>query len=97
MKKMFAAVSLSFLLVGAFGCANWNRATPKSMDNTAIEEEVRKNMAADGITGMSIDVSNGVVTLKGDVQNATQHQQAVNDARKVDGVTRVIDEISVKP
>lgn len=97
MKKVISTLALSLLLSGAIGCSNWNRATPKALDNTAIEEEIRKNMAGDGITGMHIDVSNGVVTLSGDVKDSTQRNQAISDARKVKGVTEVVDRIAIKP
>ncbi|MDQ6800516.1 MAG: BON domain-containing protein, partial [Acidobacteriota bacterium] len=68
------------------------------MDATAISEEIRKNMAADGITGMSISVDkDGRTTLKGNVKNSSDKQKALDDARKVNGVTRVIDQISIQP
>jgi osmotically-inducible protein OsmY len=97
MKKSLASLTVALLLFG-FGCANWNRYTPKQMDATAISEEIRKNMAADGITGMDVSVDKaGVVTLKGNVKTASDRQKAVDDARKVNGVTRVIDRIAIKP
>jgi osmotically-inducible protein OsmY len=97
MKKSLSLVSVvlsAALILPA--CSNWNRATPKALDNTAIEEEVRKNLAADGITGLSVDVNSGkgVVTLKGHL-SASDRAKAVEDARKVKGVSRVVDEISV--
>jgi len=97
MKKVVASLTVAVALA-AFGCSNWNRYTPKGMDSTAIADEVRKNQAADGITGMTVNVDkNGVVTLRGDVKSTTDRQKAIDDARKVNGVTEVIDQISVKP
>ena len=97
MKKTLASLTVVLLLT-SFGCANWNRYTPKSMDATAIADEIRKNQAADGITGMTVNVDKaGVVTLRGDVKTTTDRQKAIDDARKVNGVTRVIDQISIKP
>ena len=97
MKKTLASLTVVLLLTG-FGCSNWNRYTPKGMDATAIADEIRKNQAADGITGMTVNVDKaGVVTLRGDVKNTTDRQKAIDDARKVNGVTRVIDQISIKP
>jgi osmotically-inducible protein OsmY len=97
MKKVIAAMALSVLMVGAIGCSNWNRMTPKPLDNTAIEEEIRKNMLRDGITGMHVGVDNGVVTLEGDAKSNAQRDQAIQDARKVQGVTTVVNRISIKP
>ncbi len=97
MKQTLASVMVAVLFTTAFACSNWNRYTPKGVDNGAIEEEIRKNLAADGFTGMHVDVSNGVVTIKGDVKTAADRQKAVDDAAKVNGVKRVVNEIAVKP
>src|SRR2546430_14955741 len=97
MKKTLASLTVVLLLTG-FGCSNWNRYTPKGMDATAIADEIRKNMAADGITGMTVNVDkDGVTTIKGDVKTSSDKQKAIDDARKVNGVTRVIDQVVIKP
>jgi len=95
MKKTLAPVVCLLLLFGALGCSNWNKMTPKPLDNTAIETEVRKNLAGDGITGIHIDVSNGVVTLDGNVKTSSDRSKAYDDAAKVNGVKRVINRITV--
>ena len=98
MKKTLASVTVALFVLSSFACANWNRYTPKGMDATAIADEIRKNMLGDGITGMTVNVDkDGVTTIKGDVKNSTDKQKAIDDARKVNGVTRVIDQISIKP
>src|SRR5438128_8868851 len=98
MKKTIASITVALLMVSAVACSNWNKYTPKGMDATAIAEEIRKNMLGDGITGMTVDVDKaGVVTLRGDVKTASDRQKAIDDARKVNGVKRVIDQISIKP
>jgi osmotically-inducible protein OsmY len=94
MKKTILTLVSALSLVSMLGCSNWNRNTPASMDNTAIEAEVRKNLAGDKITGMSIDVSGSTVTLSGH-SNAMNHDTAIADARKVNGVTNVVDRITV--
>ena len=95
MKKTLASLVVSVFLFGALGCSNWNRMTPKPLDNTAIESEIRKNLTGDGITGLSINVNNGVVTLTGNVKSGGDRDKAYNDAAKVNGVTRVVNRISV--
>ena len=60
MKKAFASLVLSAALVSAIGCSNMNRMTPAPLDNTAIETEIRKNLAGDHITGLHIDVHEGM-------------------------------------
>jgi len=95
MKKPFLSVLAALsLVVSMSACSNWNRVTPKPLDNTAIETEVRKNLTADNITGLHIDVSNGVVTLDGHL-SASDKAKALADAQKVPGVTQVVDRISV--
>jgi len=49
MKKTLAPAVCLLLLFGALGCSNWNRMTPKPLDNATIETEIRKNLAGDGI------------------------------------------------
>jgi hyperosmotically inducible protein len=51
------------------------------------------------IKGRNIDVdtSAGVVTLKGEVHSAAEHEQALAKARATDGVSRVVDRLAVRP
>lgn len=93
-KSLFSMIAALSLIVSLNACSNWNRMTPKPLDNTAIETEVRKNLTADSISGLHIDVSNGVVTLEGHL-SASDKAKAIADAQKVPGVTRVVDRISV--
>ena len=96
MNKTLASITVVLLLT-AFGCANWNRYTPAGMDDDAIATEIRKNLTGAGYTGMTVDVHKGAVTLKGDVKTRSDRQKAIDEARKVKGVTSVTDEISIKP
>jgi osmotically-inducible protein OsmY len=69
--------------------------TPKPLDNAAIETEIRKNLAGDGIIGVHISVDAGVVTLEGKVKTSSDRQKAYDDAAKVNGVKRVVNRITV--
>jgi osmotically-inducible protein OsmY len=95
MKKAFASLVLSAALVSAVGCSNLNRATPAPLDNTAIETEIRKNLAGDHITGLQIEVHEGMVTLNGH-GSAADRQKAYDDAAKVNGVKSVTNNITVQ-
>jgi osmotically-inducible protein OsmY len=94
MKKAIGSLVLSAALISGIGCSNWNRATPSGMDNTAIESEIRKNLAGDHITGLHIDVHDGMVTLTGH-GSAADRQKAYDDAAKVNGVKSVTNNITV--
>lgn len=95
MKKVFASLVLSAALVSAIGCSNWNRNTPGPLDNTTIEEEIRKNLLGDHITGLQIEVHDGMVTLNGH-GSASDRQKAYDDAAKVKGVKSVTNNITAE-
>jgi osmotically-inducible protein OsmY len=95
MKKALGSLILSAALISSLGCANWNRQTPASLDNKATEEEIRKNMLGDKITGLTVEVHEGVVTLSGHLATSGDRQKAYDDAAKVNGVKRVINHIDV--
>lgn len=92
MKKALASLVFSAALVSAIGCSNWNRNTPANLDNTTIEEEIRKNLLGDHITGLQIEVHDGMVTLNGH-GSASDSQKAYDDAAKVKGVKSVTNNI----
>lgn len=46
---------------------------------------------------ISVDTTGGVVTLTGDVHSAAEHDQAVAKAKGTDGVTRVVDKLTLRP
>jgi osmotically-inducible protein OsmY len=94
MKKSAAAILMAMTLSSFVACSNWNKMTPASMDSTAIEAEVRKNLTADKITGLSVDVNGSTVTLSGHLTRL-DHDKAVADAQKVNGVNNVIDHITI--
>ena len=69
-----------------------------AVDDASITTSVQASYYADeAVRARHIDVSteNGVVTLRGTVDNDAAKQQAVNLARSVDGVSRVDDQLQV--
>jgi osmotically-inducible protein OsmY len=46
---------------------------------------------------INVDTSSGVVTLTGEVHNASERNQAVAKAKETDGVTRVNDKLTLTP
>ena len=97
MKKTASILALALLLSLAVSCSNLNRVTPAPLDNKAIQTEVEKNLASDGLTGIVhvSEVHEGVVTLTGTVKTTSDRQKAYDDAAKVNGVKRVMNEVKV--
>ena len=66
--------------------------------DAGITTNVKTKMAADDTVKayqINVDTRNGVVTLRGDVETAAAKEQAVQIARKTEGVRDVIDQIQV--
>jgi BON domain len=97
MKRSASLIALTLVLALVVSCSNMNRVTPAPLDNKAIQAEVEKNLAADGLTGIVhvAEVHEGVVTLTGTVKNAGDVQKAYDDAAKVNGVKSVVNQVKV--
>ena len=95
MKKLLISTIMSVALITALGCSNWNRMTPKSLDNSTTATEIKKNLVADHLTGVDVDVTDGVATLSGHLPTAADRQKAYDDAAKVTGVKKVVNHIDV--
>jgi hypothetical protein len=70
-----------------------------ALQEGAITAKVKSKIGLDDTlkgTDISVSTDNGVVTLKGSVLNSAQRQRAAQLARETAGVTRVVDELSVK-
>ncbi|HZT32129.1 MAG TPA: BON domain-containing protein [Bryobacteraceae bacterium] len=70
--------------------------TPVSDD--ALYDAVRMKLANDPIVkggALTVEVKNGVVTLRGNVETEKQREKAPKVARKVKGVTQVVNELKV--
>jgi osmotically-inducible protein OsmY len=75
-------------------------AADKPTDDNYIYDSVREKLATDIVVkggAIDVDVKNGVVTLKGKVQEAKQKSKAESLARKVKGVKSVINDIQITP
>ena len=73
----------------------------KSVDkhtDAAIEDHMKAAIAAHKWENQHIrmDVKNGVLTLKGDVDTARQREQVNNVAKDIPGVQQVVNELQVK-
>ena len=77
-------------------------ATPlgEAVSDAGITTKVKTRLLADpDVSGLRIDVDtrDGIVTLTGIVNTAAEKSRALEDAGKVDNVTRVEDRLTVRP
>jgi osmotically-inducible protein OsmY len=62
-----------------------------------LTKAVNDKLAADGVTGVTATVNNGVATLSGQVADVTVKAKANASAKSVEGVTSVVDNTTLKP
>ena len=69
------------------------------LTNTPLEDAVIENMDHDprlpDSAEIAVSVADGVVTLRGTVESLSQRRAAANDAKKIDGVYEVDDQLKV--
>jgi osmotically-inducible protein OsmY len=71
----------------------------RQVDDNEIHAAVKARLTAarfSNIVNIAINVTNGVVTLAGEVPNADVKADAANEARAVKGVVRLNNELQVK-
>ena len=70
------------------------------LTNTTVEDEVRDALQLDPRIPddgeIALSAEEGTVTLRGTVGSFSQRRAAVKDAREVDGVDDVVDELQVR-
>jgi hyperosmotically inducible protein len=94
MNKQHLKIVLGALL--ALASANCER---RSVDDSVITTIVKSKLAVDNETSsanINVDTMNGVVTLTGVVTTRANKEQAERIARNTEGVTRVINNITVE-
>jgi osmotically-inducible protein OsmY len=72
-----------------------------AVDRATLIARVKSKLAADAglstLANVSVDTSGHVVTLKGTVNSEQQKRLAEEAAIQVDGVSKVVDELTVRP
>ena len=97
--KRYLLVAMILMAGLAAGCNSWGKAAPQGkIRNQVVEADVRKNLLEDRITGFEVSVyEDGTAYLKGHVKNRTDYDKAREDALKVYGVKRVVNDITIEP
>lgn len=75
------------------GIANGQAHTP--MDDRELQTRIAHELAEEDIGGVTVTVSNGVVTLSGTVASDWARQRAVDEARELDDVSAVVSKLAV--
>ena len=94
------AISVLTLVVAVLVTACTTTQTPaRQFDDNAIHAAVKARLTAarfSNIVNIDINVTNGIVTLAGEVPNSQVKMDAADETRKVDGVVRVHNNLQVK-
>jgi hyperosmotically inducible protein len=61
-----------------------------------VQKAVQDKLTADGVTGVTATVKDGVASLSGEVADVTVRSKAENSAKGVDGVKSVSNNITLK-
>jgi len=67
--------------------------------NTALTAKIKSKMALDDTVEaarIDVDTAEGVVTLRGTIESPAQRERAVQLARETDGVTSVVDQLTIR-
>ncbi|HEY2846261.1 MAG TPA: BON domain-containing protein [Pyrinomonadaceae bacterium] len=62
-----------------------------------IQKSVQDKLTADGVSGVTANVKDGVATLSGEVADVTVKSKAETSAKSVDGVKSVTNNVTLKP
>jgi len=97
--RLSVVVTVLAALAIAAGCKTTS--SPKEqVDDNAIHAQVKAKLTAEhfsNITNIDVNVTNGVVTLAGEVPNAKIKAEAEAEARSVHGVKSVKNNLQVSP
>ena len=67
-----------------------------AISDATILTKIKSKFVADGIIGTNVDVTNGVVLLKGVVDNAREKTKAAELAKTTEGVKSVDNKLTIK-
>ena len=93
--------ALPILLLLALGACRTNESPEGQVNDLEITASVKSKLASDlGLTtvpNISVNSTNGIVTLSGQVDTAATKEKAEAIARAVPHVVRVVDNLQITP
>jgi hypothetical protein len=96
--KRHLVILMVLMLALSGGCNSWGKVAPKgTVRNAIVEADVKKNLIANGLTGLGVEVyEDGTAYLDGQVKSRSDRAKARHEALKVWGVKRVVNKITVQ-
>ena len=73
-----------------------DRSASTTLNDTTILTKIKSQYVADGIIGTNVDVTNGEVLIRGEVENAQEKTKAEQIARQTEGVRVVKNMLTIK-
>src|SRR5580700_10110802 len=90
-----------FLLCGILLGCRTNESPEGQVDDLEITTQLKSKLASDvgvsSVTNISVNSTNGVVTLSGQVDSAETRSKAEATAKAVPKVVRVVDNLQIAP
>jgi len=99
-KLILCGVLLGTMAVATSASVQATRNASELMNDAWITTQIHAKFFLDpDIKGrdINVDTTAGVVTLRGEVHSAAEHNQALAKAKETDGVKRVVDKLVVTP
>ncbi|MGZ3303923.1 MAG: BON domain-containing protein [Isosphaeraceae bacterium] len=99
-RRTVASLAGLFLLIASGACRP-NQTVERQTDDAGIKTSIKAKLASDvrfsTLTAVSVDVTNGVVTLAGPVHSEEEKQKIEEVSRAVKGVVNVTNNLQVEP
>ena len=97
-RKLFRSLAFGAFLVMGSSAAAQDRPVGTAVKDAWITTQVQAKYFGDSIVkgrNIDVDTTSGVVTLTGEVSSVAERQRAIAKAKEVDGVTRVVDRLTI--
>jgi BON domain len=95
-----AAAVFGFLFLAVLTCRP-NQTVERQTDDAGIKTSIKAKLAADvrfsTLTAVSVDVTNGIVTLAGPVHSEEEKAKIEATVRTVKGVVNVTNNLQIEP
>lgn len=98
MNRSKYALAVAFMMLFTVACGSMNRATPRGMDDTVIEADVRGKIAEavpSKTFAVEVKVHHQTVTLSGHAKSEEDRRKIADAANSVNGVRTVINNITL--